>query len=156
MLADFSLRNTFSLPKIMFDETLLFSSHVFLLGLLFCDWAFAAYNLTSPEKLSRLTIPLGCNELLLRLNWMLDNIPMFWKAVRTLNGWNISSNKLLSYSTLLPWIQTLGEVTRFAQVTHSYSLRYAGGKTFNENGKCCNLFYARCIMCKRLDLCWPQ
>jgi hypothetical protein len=140
----------------MFDETLLFSLHVFLLGLLFCDRAFAAYNLTSPEELSRLTIPLGCNELPLRLNRMLDNIPMFRKAERTLHGWNISSNKLLPYSTLLPWIQTLGEVTGFAQVTRSFLLRYAGGKTFNENGKCCNLFYARCILCKRLDLCWPQ
>jgi hypothetical protein len=140
----------------MFDETLLFSSHVFLLGLLFCDWAFAAYNLTSPEELSRLMIPLGCNELPLRLNQMLDNIPMFRKAERTLHGWNISSNELLLYSTLLLWIQTLGEVTGFAQVTRSYSLRYAKEKTFNENGKCCNLFYARCILCKRLDLCWPQ
>jgi hypothetical protein len=70
----------------MFNETLLFSPHVFLLGLLFCDRAFAAYNLTFPEELSRLTIPLGCNQLPLRLNPMLDNIPMFQKAVRTLHG----------------------------------------------------------------------
>jgi hypothetical protein len=85
----------------MFDEMLLFSPHFFLLGLLFCDWAFAAYNLTSPEELSRLTILLGRNELPLRLNWMLDNIPVFRKAVRTLHGCNISSNEPLSYSTLL-------------------------------------------------------
>jgi hypothetical protein len=94
----------------MFDETLLFSLHVFLLGLFFCDWAFAAYNLTSPEELSRLTIPLGCNELPLRLNRMLDNIPVFQKAVQTLHGWNISSNEPFPYSTLLPWIRTLGEI----------------------------------------------
>ncbi|KAF1935665.1 hypothetical protein EJ02DRAFT_484092 [Clathrospora elynae] len=97
--------NTFPLPKIMYDETLLFSLHVFLLGLLFCDRAFAASNLTSPEELSRLTIPSGRNKLPLRLNPMLDNIPVFWKAV-----------------------------TGFAQVTRHYLLRYAGGKAFNENG----------------------
>jgi hypothetical protein len=130
----------------MFDETLLFSPHVFLLGLLFCDRAFAAYNLTSPEELSRLTIPLGRNQLPLRLNPMLDNIPVFRKAVRTLHGWNISSHEPLPYSTLLPWIRTLGEVTGFAQVTRPYSLIYGGGKAFNENGKSCDLFYARCIM----------
>jgi hypothetical protein len=130
----------------MFDETLLFSPHVFLLGLLFCDRAFVAYNLTSPEELSRLTIPLGRNQLPLRLNPMLDNIPVFRKAVRTLHGWNISSKEPLPSSTLLPWIRTLGEVTGFAQVTCPYSLRYGGGKAFNENGKSCDLFYARCIM----------
>ena len=134
-LADFSLRNTFPLPEIMYDETLLFSPHVFLLGLLFYDRAFAAYNLTSPEELSRLMIPPGRNELPLRLNRMLDDIPVFRKAVRTLHGWGISPNEPLPYSTLLPWIRTLGEVTGFAQVTRPYSLRYAGGKAFNENGK---------------------
>ncbi|CAN9242336.1 unnamed protein product [Alternaria alternata] len=126
--------NTFPLPEIMYDETLLFSPHVFLLGLLFYDRAFAAYNLTSPEELSRLTIPRGRNELPLHLNHMLDNVPVFRKAMRTAHGWDISPHEPLPYSTLLPWVRTLGEVTGFAQVTRPYSLRYAGGKAFNENG----------------------
>ncbi|EMD66386.1 hypothetical protein COCSADRAFT_85560, partial [Bipolaris sorokiniana ND90Pr] len=126
--------NTFPLPEIMFDQTLLFSPHVFLLGLLFRDRAFAAYNLTSPEELSRLKIPPGRNELPLRLNRTLDNVPVFRKAVQTLNGWDVSPTEPLPYSTLLPWIRTLGEITGFAQVTRPYSLRYAGGKAFNENG----------------------
>jgi hypothetical protein len=130
----------------MYDETLLFSPHVFLLGLLFYDRAFAAYNLTSSEELSRLTIPPGRNDLPLRLNRTLDNVPVFRKAVRTLHGWEISPNEPLPYSTLLPWIRTLGEVTGFSQVTRPYSLRYAGGKAFNENGKSYDLFYARCTM----------
>jgi hypothetical protein len=123
----------------MYDETLSFSPHVFLLGLLFCDRAFAAYNLVSAEELSRLTIPPGRNELPLRLDQSLDNIPVFRKAVRTLHGWDISPDEPLPYPTLLPWIRTLGEITGFAQVTRPYSLRYAGGKAFNENGKPCNL-----------------
>ncbi|CAN9175099.1 unnamed protein product [Alternaria alternata] len=126
--------NTFPLPEIMYDETLLFSPHVFLLGLLFYDRAFAAYNLTSPEELSRLTIPQGRNELPLHLNHMLDDVPVFRKATRTVHGWDISPHEPLPYSTLLPWVRTLGEVTGFAQVTRPYSLRYAGGKAFNENG----------------------
>jgi hypothetical protein len=98
----------------MYDETLLFSPHVFLLGLLFRDQAFAAYNLTSLKELSRLTIPPGRNELPLRLNQMLDNVPVFRKAVRAPHSWDISPNIPLPYSTLLPWIRTLGEVTGFA------------------------------------------
>lgn len=66
----------------MYDETLIFSPHVFLLGVLFCDREFAAYNLTSPEELSRLDIPPGRSELPLRQNKSLDNIPVFRKAVR--------------------------------------------------------------------------
>ncbi|KAH8710290.1 hypothetical protein GQ44DRAFT_714462 [Phaeosphaeriaceae sp. PMI808] len=126
--------NTFPLPEIMYDETLIFSPHVFLLGMLFCDQAFAAYNLTSPEELSRLDIAPDRNELPLRLNPELENVPVFRKAVRTPDGWAISPTEPLPYSTLLPWIRALGQITAFAQVTRPYSLRYAGGKAFNENG----------------------
>jgi hypothetical protein len=70
----------------MYDETLIFSPHVFLLSVLFCDRAFAAYNLTSPEELSRFDIPPGRNELPLRLNKSLDNIPVFRKAVCSLSS----------------------------------------------------------------------
>lgn len=36
------------IPEIIYDPSLSFSPHVFLLGLFFADRAFAAYNLTSP------------------------------------------------------------------------------------------------------------
>jgi hypothetical protein len=84
--ADTFIRNTFPLPEIIYDEFLIFSLHVFLLGVLFCNQVFAAYNLTSPEELSRLHIPPSRNELLLRLNQRLDNIPVFRKTVKTPNG----------------------------------------------------------------------
>ena len=105
--------------------------------MLFRDRAFAAYNLTSLEELSRLYIPPSRNELPLRLNRELDNVPVFWKAVKTSNGLVVSEDKPLPYSTLLPWIRALGQITGFAKVTRPYSLRYAGGKAFNENGKLC-------------------
>jgi hypothetical protein len=128
-------RNTFPIPEIIYDESLIFSPHISLLGMLFRDQAFAAYNLTSEEELSRLYIPPGRNELPLRLNRELDDIPVLRQPVRTPNGWTISPNQPLQYSTLLPWIRVLGEITGFAQITRPYSLRYNGGKAFNENGK---------------------
>jgi hypothetical protein len=149
-ITNYLLRNTFPLPEIMYDETLVFSPHVFLLGVLFSDHAFAAYNLTSPEQLSRLTIPPGRNELPLRLNKDLDNVPVFRKAVRTMSGSVVSPNEPLPYSTLLPWIRVLGQVTGFAQVTRPYSLRYAGGKAFNENGKLRQLLRGSC----RMQVAW--
>jgi hypothetical protein len=129
------LRNTFPIPEIIFDDSLIFSPHVTLLGILFKDQAFAAYNLTSPEELSKLQIEPGRNELPLRLNRKLDDVPVFRRSVRTSNGWAISPDKPLPYSTLLPWIKKLGQITGFAEVTRPYSLRYGGGKAFNENGK---------------------
>ncbi|KAH8727436.1 hypothetical protein GQ44DRAFT_770455 [Phaeosphaeriaceae sp. PMI808] len=108
-------------------------SHVFL-GMLFCDQAFAAYNLTSPEELSRLDIAPDRNELPLSLNPELDNVPVFRKAVRTPDSWAISPTEPLPYSTLLPWARALGQITAFAQVTHPYPLGYARGKASNGNG----------------------
>jgi hypothetical protein len=127
-------RNTFPLPEIIYDESLIFSPHVFLLGVLFHDQAFAAYNLTSEEELSRLYIEPGRNELPLRLNRELDDIPVLRQPVKDPHGWTISRDRPLQYSTLLPWIRVLGEITGFAQIARPYSLRYNGGKAFNENG----------------------
>jgi hypothetical protein len=81
----------------MYDKTLLFSPHVFLFAMLFYNRAFAAYNLTLPEELNRLTISLSHNEPLLRLDWTLDHVPVFRKAVQTLHGWDISPNEPLPF-----------------------------------------------------------
>ncbi|KAF2200074.1 hypothetical protein GQ43DRAFT_473069 [Delitschia confertaspora ATCC 74209] len=102
--------------------------------MLFCDQAFAADNLTSPEGLSRLYIPPSRNELLLRLNQKLDAIPVFWKVVRAPNGRFILRDELLPYPTLQPWIRTLRQITGPEQAIRLYSLMYARGKAFNENG----------------------
>ena len=118
----------------MYDETLVFSPHVFLLGMLFSDDAFAAYNLTSPEDLSRLDIPRDHQQLRLNIKQELDDVPLFRKVIRTPQGYKVSPTDRLAYSTLLPWIRSLGQITGFAQVTRPYSLRYGGGKAFNDNG----------------------
>jgi Protein of unknown function (DUF3435) len=49
-------RNTFLILKIIFDPSLILSPHVFLLGLIFADKAFAAPNLITAKQLSRLDI----------------------------------------------------------------------------------------------------
>lgn len=128
-------RNTFPVPERIYDDSLIFSPHVILLGMLFHDRAFAAYNLTTEEDLTRLYIPPRKNELRLVLNPDLDNIPVFRRPIRSPDGWIISRDQRLLYSTILPWIKELGVITGFEQVARPYSLRYNGGKAFNENGK---------------------
>ncbi|ORX92877.1 hypothetical protein BCR34DRAFT_500323, partial [Clohesyomyces aquaticus] len=55
--------NTFPLLKVIFNKTLIFSLHVFLLRVLFYNSAFAIYNLISLNKLSKLYITPSYNKL---------------------------------------------------------------------------------------------
>ncbi|KKA16204.1 C2H2 finger domain protein [Rasamsonia emersonii CBS 393.64] len=130
--------NTFILPEIIFDPSLILSPHVFLLGLLFADRAFARVDgeevLMSAEQLLRLRIPDECNELQLTLDPALDNIPVFRQSERTLEGITISLDKALPYSTLLPWVKKVGAITGFRQVSRPYSLRYGAGKALDNSG----------------------
>jgi Protein of unknown function (DUF3435) len=50
------VRNTFPLPEIIFDPSLILSPHVVLLSPLLADEAFLALSLTSAEKTSELDI----------------------------------------------------------------------------------------------------
>ena len=102
---------------------------------MFADRAFEAPNLTSPEQLGRLEVEPGRNELPLSLRSNLGNIPVFRKAIRTLHGWEISSILQLPYSTVAPWMKKLGAITGFRQIARPYTLRYAAGKAFDDNGK---------------------
>ncbi|CAG8980240.1 hypothetical protein HYALB_00009822 [Hymenoscyphus albidus] len=126
-------RNTFPLPEIIFDPSLILSPHVALLGLILADEAFLAPNLTSAEKISGLDIRPGYEQLPLHLKPEKANIPIFRKSIKTLYGWEISPDQKLPYSTLLPWMKKLGVLTGFPQITRPYCLRYGAGNAFNQN-----------------------
>ncbi|XTI82884.1 hypothetical protein V2W45_1464289 [Cenococcum geophilum] len=104
--------NTFPIPKIIFNPSLILSPYVFLLGLLFTDKAFTAPNLTSVEQLSKLYIKPRRNKLPLPLRLDLDNIPIFWRLIKTPYGHKIKD---------------LSAITGFY-------LHYGVGKAFNKNG----------------------
>ena len=93
-------RNTFPLPEVIFDPSLILSLHVALLGLVFADNAFLAPSLTS-AAISGLDIPPGYEQLPLHLKPELANVPVFRKSVRTPYGWEISPDQPLPYTTLL-------------------------------------------------------
>jgi hypothetical protein len=105
-LSDLSRRNTYILPEIIFDPSLVLSPHIFLLGLLFADHAFVRVDgeevLLSANQLSRLRIRDECNELRLQLDPELDDVPVFRMSERSLHGIGISPDQPLPYSTLEP------------------------------------------------------
>ncbi|KAL2783868.1 hypothetical protein BJX66DRAFT_317676 [Aspergillus keveii] len=130
--------NTYVLPEIIYDPSLVLSPHVSLLGLLFADCAFDRVDgeevLVSAGQLPGLQIREKCNELLLRLDSALDDVLVFRMSDPTLQGISISPNKPLPYSTLLPWVKTIGAITGFRQVTRPYSLRYGAGTVLDSSG----------------------
>jgi hypothetical protein len=95
---------------------------------------FSKVEPVDPERLSRLDIPLGCNEHRLPLDSTMDDVPLFRRSIRTLHGWRVSRHQVLPYSTLAPWMKTLGAMTGFRQIVRPYTLRYGAGKAFDKNG----------------------
>jgi hypothetical protein len=127
-------RNTFPLPKIIYDPSLILNPHVTLLGLILADNVFLAQNLTSAEKISKLDIWPGYEQLPLYLKLSMANIPVFYKSIKTLSGWEILPDKQLPYLMFLSWMKKLGMLTGFPQIMHPYCLRYNVGNIFNQSG----------------------
>ncbi|KAJ5627605.1 hypothetical protein N7490_009833 [Penicillium lividum] len=129
--------NTYILPEIIFDPSLVLSPHVFLLGLLFADRAFDRVDgeevLVSANQLPRLRIRDQCNELRLQLDSMMDDVPVFRMSERSLNGIGISPCNALPYSTIEPWVKRMGVITGIKQVTRPYSLRYGAGSALDSS-----------------------
>ena len=107
--------NAVLLPGVFFNPSLTLSPHVFLLGILFANRAFAASSLTSTEQqLGKLDIQPGSQELLpLPLEESLRWVPVFRRATKTLIGFEMSQTKRLLYSAVAPCIRRMGELTEF-------------------------------------------
>lgn len=45
------------------------------------------------------------------------------------------AQRALPYSTLLPWMETLGMITGLKQITRLYGLRYGAGNAFNQSSE---------------------
>lgn len=94
--------NTFPISEIIYDASLILSPHVFLLSLLFADKAFKAPSLTSPDKLNKLDIGQGRNQLPLPLNPRMAHHFVFCKTRKTFNEVKVLHDKRLPLSTLSP------------------------------------------------------
>jgi hypothetical protein len=128
-------RIKFVLPEIIFDPSLILSPHVFLLGLIFADGAFAAPNLRSASQLSGLDIRPGYQQLELLFKPSMLDVPIFRKSVKTGYGYEISPHEPLTYPTLLSLMKVIGLILGLLQPTRPYCLRYNAANEFNQSGE---------------------
>ncbi|KAH8598361.1 hypothetical protein B0O99DRAFT_650275 [Bisporella sp. PMI_857] len=125
--------NTFLIPEIIYDPSLVLSLYVFLLRLILADSAFAALNFTSAKQLSKLNIRLGTNQLLILLKLSIANVFIFRKAITTTYSIEISKTEPLLYTTFLLLVKKLSVLTKFLQIHRLYSLRYGASNAFNQS-----------------------
>ncbi|KAI2735701.1 hypothetical protein DTO013E5_8636 [Penicillium roqueforti] len=135
--------NTFPIPEIIFDPTLVLSPHVFLLGMLFRISAFKSLSkdgpvMDCPEKLYRLRVLDGLGEQELKLKDEILDQNVFCQAVREADGLRIALEKGLTGSWLRYRMKRGGEITGFAEVAKPYCLRYGAAKAFNDSSDVSN------------------
>ncbi|EDN09785.1 predicted protein [Histoplasma mississippiense (nom. inval.)] len=125
--------NTFWLPEIIYDPTLVLSPHVFLLGMLFHIQAFKSPGIRRPEDLYSLGVLDGLNQQELPLRDDLADLFVFCSAVREGGGVRIAHEIRLTTASVRTRMKKGGEITGFQQATKPYVLRDAAAKGFNES-----------------------
>ncbi|KKZ66102.1 hypothetical protein EMCG_08141 [[Emmonsia] crescens] len=125
--------NTFWLPEIIYDPTLVLSPHVFLLGMLFHIQAFKSPSIKRPEDLYSLRVLDGLNQQELPLRDDLADQFVFCSAAREGGGVRIAHEIRLTTASVRGRMKKGGEITGFPQVTKPYVLRDAAAKGFNES-----------------------
>ncbi|KAJ5343508.1 uncharacterized protein N7506_003332 [Penicillium brevicompactum] len=130
--------NTFPIPEIIFDPTLVLSPHVFLLGMLFRIGAFKSLSkdgpvMDCPEKLYRLRVLHGLGEQELKLKDEILDQNVFCQALREPGGIRIAPEEKLTKGWLSYRMKRGGEITGFAEVAKPYCLRYGAAKAFNDS-----------------------
>ncbi|RAL06608.1 DUF3435 domain-containing protein [Aspergillus homomorphus CBS 101889] len=131
-------QNTFPIPEIVFDPTLVLSPHVFLLGMLFRIKAFKKFSkdglvVDRPENLYNLGVLDGLGEQELKLKDEILDQFVFCQALRESDGFRIALEEQLAEGALRYRMKRGGEITGFEQVTKPYCLRYGAAKAFNDS-----------------------
>ncbi|KAE9373871.1 hypothetical protein N431DRAFT_407568 [Stipitochalara longipes BDJ] len=125
--------NTFPIPEIIYDPTLVLSPHVFLLGMLFKARAFKSPSIDSPERLYSLDVLDNLNEQQLPLKEEFDEKFIFCQAVREAEGFRIAHERQLPSGSVRYRMKKGGQITGFAEVTKPYCLRDSAAKALNES-----------------------
>jgi hypothetical protein len=131
-------RNTFPLPEIIFDPTLVLSPHIFLLGMLLKIKAFKTLSTNGPtldsaEKLYSLGVLDGLGQQELKLKDEILDSYVFCQALREPDGIRIALDQQLTRGWLSYRMKRGGEITGFAEVAKPYCLRYGAAKAFNDS-----------------------
>ncbi|EDN02645.1 predicted protein [Histoplasma mississippiense (nom. inval.)] len=126
--------NTFVLPEIIFDVSLVFSPHVFLFGFLFHAEAFENSSLQSMEDVRKLVPADGCQEMPLPLKREMDNWYIFCKVDVQDGQVRFLRDTPMSAGTLDSQLKSMSEIHGFLNTFFSHQFRYGGGKLLDESG----------------------
>ncbi|KAH6680636.1 hypothetical protein B0J14DRAFT_614152 [Halenospora varia] len=107
--------NTFPIPEIIYDPTLVLSPHVFLLGILFKAKAFKSPSIDCLEKLYSLNVLNGLNEQKLPLREELDDEFIFCRAIREADGIHIAREQQATTDWFRYRMKKGGEITGMDQ-----------------------------------------
>ncbi|OJD22678.1 hypothetical protein ACJ73_05976, partial [Blastomyces percursus] len=123
--------NTFILPEIIYDPSLILSPHNFLFGILFFFGAFKATNLTSMEKLRGLTIGGGRQQKPIPLKPEMADHFVFCKVTKEGGKVRIFPEEKMDPSSA---IRTIAEICGFLHPWFNHRCRYGGGLILNKSG----------------------
>lgn len=126
---------TFTVPQTFSDPTLLLSPHIILLGILFHHKVFQVEGLVSPEQLQRLDIHRDELELPLPIKDNMKDIFVFRDVVKTVTGYEMSTNKRISAQKMGQVIRRIGELLGIEHSTTAYSLRYNAANGLDQSGE---------------------
>ncbi|KAJ6070739.1 hypothetical protein N7467_012058 [Penicillium canescens] len=124
--------NTFIIPEIIHDPSLMLSPHEFLLGILFDDDAFCAPAIKSRDDLRRLWLEDGRQQLPLPLKAEKANHYVFCKVVAIRSVVQIIRDQPISTSALGKQYQIFGEIAGFPNL-YTHCNRYGGGTILNQS-----------------------
>ncbi|OJD21219.1 hypothetical protein ACJ73_07443 [Blastomyces percursus] len=116
--------NTFILPEIICDPSLILSPHTFLFGILFFFGAFKAINLTSMEKLRGLKIGGNRQQTPIPLKPEMANHYVFCKVAKVDGEVRIFPEEKMDPSSA---IRTIAEIAGFLHPWFNHRCRYGGG-----------------------------
>ncbi|CAG7940526.1 unnamed protein product [Penicillium salamii] len=125
--------NTFPLPEIIDDPSLVFSPHVFIFGLLFWLQAFEYPALSSMERLRSLFFQGGRQQMPLPLKPEVEDHYIFCKT-EIENGHPVLRwDQPIIDVTMSARLRNLGEIHGWLHSMFAHRMRYGGGKMLNNS-----------------------
>ncbi|QKX60769.1 uncharacterized protein TRUGW13939_07915 [Talaromyces rugulosus] len=126
--------NTFLIPEILFDPSLILSPHTFLLSILFRNDAFKALNLKSMEDLRQLFLEGGRQQLPLPLKREKADYYVFCRVEAKRGKVTVNTKLPITPSTLSSQMKDFGEIAGFLWSMFTHRFRYGGGAIMNTSG----------------------
>ncbi|KAE8413590.1 hypothetical protein BDV36DRAFT_286879 [Aspergillus pseudocaelatus] len=114
--------NTFPLPEIIYNPSLMLSPHTFLLGILFHDDTFRAPGIKSMEDLRRLCVEDGRQQMEVPLKWDKAKYYVFCKVKCVRDKIQIYRDQPISQSTLSRQLKIFGEIAGFNTILNESGL----------------------------------